>query len=332
MQPEPIAPRRLAHATLAASVIAALVLVVAILPAEYGIDPTGIGEAAGFKKLSGAHGTPLIETVPEATSSSLYEFRAVWRLDALRLAEKKGEVARGATDEEVTIRLEVLNLTSVTATLTWDQGPRANGAPADGTTLGLSARSPDGQRSHAARSTNAPGEPGNVSVTLNLRSVPFPSETSEAVSIDKAEDRSGVGDWTFTVGSYGADPGTTWTLTINGEAYELDLKKRAERLGDRVRITLAPNMGVEYKFGMEGGANMTYRWTAEAPVHADLHGDRAEDPQNFVSAKIATLSEDEGTYTAPFSGRHGWYWRNDGATPVTITLESTGAYRIIGVT
>ena len=38
----------------AALVIAALLLVVVILPAEYGIDPTGIGEVVGLTKLSEA--------------------------------------------------------------------------------------------------------------------------------------------------------------------------------------------------------------------------------------------------------------------------------------
>lgn len=42
----------LLKATLAASVVAAIVLVIAILPAEYNIDPTGIGQSLGLTQLS----------------------------------------------------------------------------------------------------------------------------------------------------------------------------------------------------------------------------------------------------------------------------------------
>lgn len=40
--------RQLAQATLGAAVVAAALLVVAVLPAEYGIDPTGAGRAMGL--------------------------------------------------------------------------------------------------------------------------------------------------------------------------------------------------------------------------------------------------------------------------------------------
>jgi hypothetical protein len=44
--------RRLAIATLIAIVIAAIVLVIAVLPAEYAIDPTGIGAKLGLTQLA----------------------------------------------------------------------------------------------------------------------------------------------------------------------------------------------------------------------------------------------------------------------------------------
>lgn len=44
----PPAPARLVRATLLAAVVAAMVLVTVVLPAEYGLDPTGIGRATGL--------------------------------------------------------------------------------------------------------------------------------------------------------------------------------------------------------------------------------------------------------------------------------------------
>jgi hypothetical protein len=50
----PPSGRSLLKATLVALVIAAIVLVVAVLPAEYGIDPLGAGRALGLDKLFAA--------------------------------------------------------------------------------------------------------------------------------------------------------------------------------------------------------------------------------------------------------------------------------------
>jgi hypothetical protein len=44
--------QRIAMSVLVALVVAAIVLVVAVLPAEYGIDPTGIGRALGLTELN----------------------------------------------------------------------------------------------------------------------------------------------------------------------------------------------------------------------------------------------------------------------------------------
>ena len=54
----------LVKASVAASAIAAVILVIAILPAEYNIDPTGIGQALGLTAISQAaatSGSPAVE-------------------------------------------------------------------------------------------------------------------------------------------------------------------------------------------------------------------------------------------------------------------------------
>ena len=49
---EPPSGKRIAVSALVACVVAGIVLVTAVLPAEYGVDPTGIGRALGFTALS----------------------------------------------------------------------------------------------------------------------------------------------------------------------------------------------------------------------------------------------------------------------------------------
>lgn len=54
-----VAPNReLLRGTMIAVVAAAVVLTVAVLPAEYGIDPTGAGKAMGLTRLSAAPAVP----------------------------------------------------------------------------------------------------------------------------------------------------------------------------------------------------------------------------------------------------------------------------------
>ena len=49
---DPPSLKQLARATVAALVVGAVVLTVVVIPAEYGVDPTGIGEALGLVILS----------------------------------------------------------------------------------------------------------------------------------------------------------------------------------------------------------------------------------------------------------------------------------------
>ena len=49
----------LLKATFAATAVAAIVLVIAILPAEYNIDPTGIGQSLGLTQLSQSNSAPV---------------------------------------------------------------------------------------------------------------------------------------------------------------------------------------------------------------------------------------------------------------------------------
>jgi hypothetical protein len=63
---------QLLKATAVAIVVAAIVLVAAVLPAEYGIDPTGIGRWLGLTSLSSAPAAPsAVQTEPGGLDDSL---------------------------------------------------------------------------------------------------------------------------------------------------------------------------------------------------------------------------------------------------------------------
>lgn len=338
--PRPYDVRKLSLATLAAVLIAGIVLVGAILPAEYGVDPTGFGRAMGFTALSGEPGAPVVEDAANDMPATVFDMVAHWRVVEVPLAERKGFVGDRDTEDRVTIPLHIANLTSVTATLTWNDTDLIDGKTTEGDTLEISIRGPGRLRSPLVLVKNEPGQLGMATTSVGVATVRFPDENATAgLVLPNQEDTTGVGNWTFVVRLYGAgdingtdakDPGQNWTLSVTGEAYELDVQKQTERLGDRVRLTLAPGRGVEYKFEMQAEATMQYRWSASAPVYFDFHADHFDDPDDFASTKIDTIAEDQGTYAAPFYGRHGWYFRNDGQQLITITLETAGEYRILG--
>ena len=74
--PDPPSKAKLAWATLAAPLVAGVVLVATVLPAEYDIDPLGIGELLGLRVLS----TPGSGPIP-VREDGLEAHRSSYRLD-----------------------------------------------------------------------------------------------------------------------------------------------------------------------------------------------------------------------------------------------------------
>lgn len=98
---------------------------------------------------------------------------------------------------------------------------------------------------------------------------------------------------------------------------------------DEVTIVVPAQQGLEYKFLVTEGSGMVYSWNATSAMFFEFHGE--PDATSYLSYKIETASESHGQFTAPFTGTHGWYWRNDGFEPVSITLRSAGYYDVKGL-
>jgi len=102
---------------------------------------------------------------------------------------------------------------------------------------------------------------------------------------------------------------------------------------DSVDVIVPAGRGVEFKFSMQKFQKMTYEWKTDGePLYFDLHGEPEGDTTGyFESYAIATLNEMKGSFTAPFSGAHGWYWKNKSSNPVSVKLNVNGEYVIIGL-
>ena len=99
---------------------------------------------------------------------------------------------------------------------------------------------------------------------------------------------------------------------------------------DTQLVTLAPGQGIEIKTRLEKGAALVYSWKTKnaAKVLQDFHGEplgAKEDVfESFIKDEAA--SESRGYLVAPFTGTHGWYWKNRTTEPVTIELQASGFY------
>jgi hypothetical protein len=94
-------------------------------------------------------------------------------------------------------------------------------------------------------------------------------------------------------------------------------------------IKRLPHSGQEVKAHMEKGDSFVFTWSSTGPVKAEMHGEElnAADDAFTDYWKEPESAGGQGDFTAPFAGIHGWYFRNKGDTPVTVTVKTVGFYK-----
>jgi len=104
---------------------------------------------------------------------------------------------------------------------------------------------------------------------------------------------------------------------------------------DSREITLAPGEGMEIKYNMKKGAGLLYSWTANAPLPFEFHGEPDVKPagkegtdyyESYELDDARGKTESHGTFLAPSTGIHGWFWENKTGKPVALKLVSAGFF------
>ncbi|MBV6323756.1 hypothetical protein [Duganella violaceipulchra] len=99
---------------------------------------------------------------------------------------------------------------------------------------------------------------------------------------------------------------------------------------DVMEIVLPPNKGLEVKTHLAKGATLIYSWKTKngEMVNQDFHGEPVDAGKDEFESFILSkgISESRGSLIAPFTGVHGWYWKNLSGEPVTIVLQASGFY------
>jgi len=100
---------------------------------------------------------------------------------------------------------------------------------------------------------------------------------------------------------------------------------------DAQDFLLRPGDGFEFKYHMEKGATMVYAWKASGKVRFEFHGEPDQKPNKdyYDSYEIddkVGKTESFGSFTAPSTGIHGWFWENKGDKDVELRLTTAGFY------
>ena len=100
---------------------------------------------------------------------------------------------------------------------------------------------------------------------------------------------------------------------------------------DSEDFDLRPGEGVEMKYHMQKGAGMVYGWKADAKLLYEFHGEPDQKPNKdyFESYELddkAGKDSSYGSFTAPSTGIHGWFWQNNGTKDVKFHLTVAGFF------
>jgi hypothetical protein len=100
---------------------------------------------------------------------------------------------------------------------------------------------------------------------------------------------------------------------------------------DSEDFTLRPGEGVEMKYHMLKGAGMVYGWKADAKLTYEFHGEPDQKPNKdyFESYDLDDKVGKEssyGSFTAPTTGIHGWFFKNSGTKDVQFHLTVAGFF------
>src|SRR5262245_61630953 len=123
-----------------------------------------------------------------------------------------------------------------------------------------------------------------------------------------------------------AIPGTTapvqsGTVTPQPRIYKVDSED----------FLVRPGQGFEMKYHMPKGAVMVYSWKADGKLFYEFHGEPDQKPNKdyYDSYELDnTVGKDQshGSFTAPSTGVHGWFWENKGDKEVNLHLTVAGFF------
>jgi hypothetical protein len=99
---------------------------------------------------------------------------------------------------------------------------------------------------------------------------------------------------------------------------------------DSEEIGLHPGEGFEIKYHMQKGATLIFAWKADGLLQSEFHGepDVKPKPDYFESYLLDKVGKREsyGSFVAPTTGVHGWFWQNKTKDDIRMHLSVSGFF------
>ena len=100
---------------------------------------------------------------------------------------------------------------------------------------------------------------------------------------------------------------------------------------DSEDMLLRPGDGVEIKYHLQKGAGMVYAWKANGKLRFEFHGEPDKKPnkdyyESYELDNKVGKDHSYGSFTAPSTGIHGWFWENKGNKDVEMHLTTAGFF------
>lgn len=102
---------------------------------------------------------------------------------------------------------------------------------------------------------------------------------------------------------------------------------------DTIDVPVKAGEGLEYKVEMKAGEGLVYNVTYQGLGHpgemeVEFHGHtpQVDGVGDLMFYSRTGGSAESGVFTAPWTGIHGWYLKNDSARDVVARLELAGFY------
>lgn len=134
----------------------------------------------------------------------------------------------------------------------------------------------------------------------------------------------------LTLEDAGSGPGVVKPVEANNPppAKQYEMRK------DTITVTIPAGKGLEYKVLLLKYGSMKYEWITENGIaFFDFHGEvkEANPTKNvfYESYTVAYSNNMIGTFLAPFEGKHGWYFKNNGKEEMKVTLRLKGEYSLV---
>ena len=102
---------------------------------------------------------------------------------------------------------------------------------------------------------------------------------------------------------------------------------------DSEDIALHPNEGLEIKYHMQKGASLIFAWKADGPLQFEFHGEPDQKPksdyfESYLLDNKAGKDHFYGSFVAPTTGVHGWFWQNKTKKDVRMHLSVSGFFDV----